>query len=199
MPRPPSKRWAYPVIVIAGKVEPGQAEIVITMDVLTLSRLQFAATISFHYIYPPLSIGLGMMCGGIAQQYGFALALQQAGGYSLGSIISLRGNRSCHALSFGHRCGDLRQCCRPLRCRCSDVGLGHGPVTHLAVHAKDLPTLALRSADARGKQRLVFAQIAAHHQHALQLRQRGNGHAQPAHFVACLRKLGMAQARVDIV
>lgn len=31
------------------------------MDVLTLSRLQFAATISFHYIYPPLSIGLGVM------------------------------------------------------------------------------------------------------------------------------------------
>ena len=31
------------------------------MDVLTLSRIQFAATISFHYIYPPLSIGLGIM------------------------------------------------------------------------------------------------------------------------------------------
>ncbi|HLP77228.1 MAG TPA: cytochrome ubiquinol oxidase subunit I [Candidatus Paceibacterota bacterium] len=31
------------------------------MDVLLLSRLQFAATISFHYIYPPLSIGLGVM------------------------------------------------------------------------------------------------------------------------------------------
>lgn len=31
------------------------------MDVLWLSRLQFAATISFHYIYPPLSIGLGVM------------------------------------------------------------------------------------------------------------------------------------------
>lgn len=30
-------------------------------DVLTLSRIQFAATISFHYIYPPLSIGLGIM------------------------------------------------------------------------------------------------------------------------------------------
>ncbi len=28
---------------------------------LSLSRLQFAATISFHYIYPPLSIGLGVM------------------------------------------------------------------------------------------------------------------------------------------
>lgn len=31
------------------------------MDILTLSRLQFAFTISFHYLYPPLSIGLGMM------------------------------------------------------------------------------------------------------------------------------------------
>jgi cytochrome bd ubiquinol oxidase subunit I len=31
------------------------------MDVLALSRLQFAATISFHYLYPPLSIGLGVM------------------------------------------------------------------------------------------------------------------------------------------
>lgn len=31
------------------------------MDVLTLSRIQFAATISFHYLYPPLSIGLGVM------------------------------------------------------------------------------------------------------------------------------------------
>jgi len=31
------------------------------MDLLTLSRLQFAATISFHYVYPPLSIGLGVM------------------------------------------------------------------------------------------------------------------------------------------
>src|SRR5512143_3581459 len=31
------------------------------MDVLTLLRLQFTATISFHYIYPPLSIALGVM------------------------------------------------------------------------------------------------------------------------------------------
>lgn len=30
------------------------------MDVLFLSRLQFALTIGFHYIYPPLSIGLGV-------------------------------------------------------------------------------------------------------------------------------------------
>lgn len=31
------------------------------MDVEILSRLQFAFTISFHYIYPPLSIGIGLM------------------------------------------------------------------------------------------------------------------------------------------
>src|SRR3989338_1384154 len=31
------------------------------MDVLTLSRLQFALTIAFHYIYPPPSIGLGVL------------------------------------------------------------------------------------------------------------------------------------------
>jgi len=30
------------------------------MDVLTLARAQFAFTIAFHYIYPPLSIGLGV-------------------------------------------------------------------------------------------------------------------------------------------
>lgn len=31
------------------------------MDVLILSRIQFAFTVAFHYIYPPLSIGLGVM------------------------------------------------------------------------------------------------------------------------------------------
>ena len=31
------------------------------MDVLILSRIQFALTSMFHYIYPPLSIGLGIM------------------------------------------------------------------------------------------------------------------------------------------
>ena len=31
------------------------------MDVLILSRIQFAFTIAFHYIYPPLSIGLGVI------------------------------------------------------------------------------------------------------------------------------------------
>ncbi len=31
------------------------------MDVVLLSRIQFALTSGFHYIYPPLSIGLGLM------------------------------------------------------------------------------------------------------------------------------------------
>ena len=31
------------------------------MDVLFLSRLQFALTVTFHYLYPPLSIGLGLL------------------------------------------------------------------------------------------------------------------------------------------
>jgi cytochrome d ubiquinol oxidase subunit I len=31
------------------------------MDVLTLSRTQFALTAAFHYLYPPLSIGLGVI------------------------------------------------------------------------------------------------------------------------------------------
>ncbi len=31
------------------------------MDVVMLSRIQFALTSSFHYIYPPLSIGIGLM------------------------------------------------------------------------------------------------------------------------------------------
>src|SRR5690606_4305725 len=31
------------------------------MDVLLLSRLQFALTIMFHYLFPPLTIGLGIV------------------------------------------------------------------------------------------------------------------------------------------
>ena len=31
------------------------------MDVITLSRIQFAMNIFFHYLYPPISIGLGLM------------------------------------------------------------------------------------------------------------------------------------------
>ena len=31
------------------------------MDVIFLSRVQFAMKIAFHYLYPPLSIGLGLI------------------------------------------------------------------------------------------------------------------------------------------
>ena len=31
------------------------------MEVITLSRIQFALTAGFHYLYPPLSIGLSLM------------------------------------------------------------------------------------------------------------------------------------------
>ena len=31
------------------------------MDVVLLSRLQFALTIMFHYLFPPLTIGMGVV------------------------------------------------------------------------------------------------------------------------------------------
>ena len=34
------------------------------MSTELLARLQFAVTISFHYLYPPLSIGLGVLIDG---------------------------------------------------------------------------------------------------------------------------------------
>ena len=39
------------------------------MDVEILSRIQFAFTIAFHYIYPPLSIGLGLLMVIMEGQY----------------------------------------------------------------------------------------------------------------------------------
>jgi len=39
------------------------------MDVEILSRIQFAFTIAFHYIYPPLSIGLGLIMVFMEGQY----------------------------------------------------------------------------------------------------------------------------------
>lgn len=39
------------------------------MDVEILARLQFAFTIAFHYIYPPLSIGLGLLMVIFESQY----------------------------------------------------------------------------------------------------------------------------------
>lgn len=44
-----------------GNVSGGPVE----LDVLVLSRLQFAFTIMFHYLFPPLTIGLGAVMVGI--------------------------------------------------------------------------------------------------------------------------------------
>jgi cytochrome d ubiquinol oxidase subunit I len=41
--------------------QPKPAEKLLLMDVEILSRIQFAFTVAFHYIYPPLSIGLGLL------------------------------------------------------------------------------------------------------------------------------------------
>lgn len=38
-------------------------------DLLTLSRLQFALTVAFHYIYPPLSIGIGVLLVAMEAMY----------------------------------------------------------------------------------------------------------------------------------
>ena len=39
------------------------------MDVVLLSRLQFAFTIMFHYIFPPLTIGLGVILAYLETRY----------------------------------------------------------------------------------------------------------------------------------
>ncbi|MCB0641293.1 MAG: cytochrome ubiquinol oxidase subunit I, partial [Phaeodactylibacter sp.] len=39
------------------------------MDVEILARIQFAFTVAFHYIYPPLSIGLGLVMVFMEGQY----------------------------------------------------------------------------------------------------------------------------------
>ena len=39
------------------------------LDPLLLSRLQFAFTIMFHYLFPPLTIGLGAIMVGIEGMY----------------------------------------------------------------------------------------------------------------------------------
>jgi|GEM_PF-4640942 len=43
------------------KVRFGASQSLGEMSVEILARIQFAFTAAFHYIYPPLSIGLGLM------------------------------------------------------------------------------------------------------------------------------------------
>ena len=62
----------------------------------------------------------------------------------------------------------------------------------------DLSAIALRLANALRKQGMVFAQIAAHHQHALKLCQAGNGGTQIT-YAFRLHKFGIAQTMVNVV
>ena len=39
------------------------------MDVVLLSRIQFALTVAFHYIFPPLAIGMGLVMVYLEGQY----------------------------------------------------------------------------------------------------------------------------------
>ena len=39
------------------------------MDPVFLSRLQFALTVGFHFLFPPLSIGLGWLIVGLMTRY----------------------------------------------------------------------------------------------------------------------------------
>lgn len=45
----------------SGLIESYAMNEILALDVLLLSRLQFAFTIMFHYIFPPLTIGLGVL------------------------------------------------------------------------------------------------------------------------------------------
>ncbi|MDA7541652.1 cytochrome ubiquinol oxidase subunit I, partial [bacterium] len=39
------------------------------LDVVMLSRIQFALTIMFHYLFPPLTIGLGIIIAYLEGMY----------------------------------------------------------------------------------------------------------------------------------
>ena len=62
----------------------------------------------------------------------------------------------------------------------------------------NLATIALSLTNALCKQRMVFAQVAAHHQHTLEPSQAGDGCAQIAHTFS-FGKLGIAQAVINVV
>ena len=69
------------------------------MDVVLLARLQFALTIAFHYLFPPLTIGMGMVMVFLEGRFVCADLLQPAErfgrlypellrGYALEALVS---------------------------------------------------------------------------------------------------------------
>ena len=145
---------------------------------------------------------LRMMRRGIAQQHGLVAAAQQGARYGPCGIrwtgrIYNRRLRAC----FGRHCGcNVGQCLRPVQC----IGLQrrahrHGPIWLGLRHGADLRALPHGLADTLRKQGMILAQITADDKGAIQCRQLGNRHTQPAHLALGVGTFGLAQAIVDIV
>ena len=58
------------------------------MDALLLARIQFAMTVGFHFLFPPLSIGLGWMIF-ISEMFGRKNQDYKAIGYFFGKVLGL--------------------------------------------------------------------------------------------------------------
>jgi len=58
------------------------------MDVVLLARIQFAMTVGFHFLFPPLSIGLGWMIF-ISEMFGRKNQDYKAIGYFFGKVLGL--------------------------------------------------------------------------------------------------------------
>ena len=74
------------------------------MDVLILARIQFALTIMFHYIYPVLSIGLGLIMviiEGIYLKTGDPAYLRMSQFWTKSLCVDFRHrgcDRNCHGI-----------------------------------------------------------------------------------------------------
>ena len=144
--------------------------------------------------------GLRMVRRCIAQQYSLALAAQQRAGDGLGSLVGRTGTlRSSNTLFLGNGGSNASEHLYPLASALLHKCLHrHGPVMGDRSDGIDLAAMAGRLTDALRKQRMVLAQVGAHHQHALQCGQRSDGRTEPANTFRH-SELGVAQAIVDVV
>ena len=83
------------------------------MDVLMLSRLQFAFTIMFHYLFPPLTIGLGVVLVYLEGMYLwkrdplYETAARYLDKYLRPELCPGRGDGHCNGVRVRHELGDL--------------------------------------------------------------------------------------------
>ena len=142
----------------------------------------------------------GVVCCGVAQQNGFALATHERLGDGLRlRLLGIAGHRCQHASVRADGGGNVGQGLHPVgRIGQQAVGHRHGPVGRHGIQGIDLAAFACRLANALRQQRMVFAQVGADHQGALQIGQCGNRGAQPTH-AAFMEEVGRAQAAVDVL